>query len=243
MIVHTLTRLPGVMLRRAKRAARGAVRMTHDPAYRHVHLRVPGRKPTQWFQQDNSTCFDRFPELFAPHWSLMRQRPTSFRSVVRLGRRFSPFAAIFPMRKSGASNPGNIAQCNRDPRARGDEGLDFICKGNLRDEPTDHYSAIFCNAVIVDSYLRAKFPEVCTPHLRFEDFAVLVGEFRRCLIPGGILMLRFSSFRLADAPDGGAFELLTSMPLPEGKEQPLYGPDNRLVRGAVAEEAIFRRVL
>ncbi len=79
----------------------------------------------------------------------------------------------------------------------------------------------------------------CDHLIRFEDFAAAVADLHRCLKPGGLLAIRYSNFRLSDAPVGAQFETL--LRLDYNGDLPLFGPDSRLVEGAQYPDAVFRK--
>jgi hypothetical protein len=82
----------------------------------------------------------------------------------------------------------------------------------------------------------------CDHLLRFEDFAGTVADFRRCLKPGGLLIIRHNNFRLCDTPDGAEFETILQVKLQDqAQKTPLFGPDNRLLEGAEYPDAVFRK--
>jgi hypothetical protein len=81
--------------------------------------------------------------------------------------------------------------------------------------------------------------ERCDPYLDFADFERTVGDFARCLKPGGLLALRHSNFRFADTAVSGAFECV--MRLTFDPPTPLFGRDNRRLRGVSYKEVVFRK--
>jgi hypothetical protein len=80
----------------------------------------------------------------------------------------------------------------------------------------------------------------CDHLIRFEDFARAVADFKRCLKPGGLLIIRHSNFRLCDAPAGLAFETILRAPYRKPKT-PLFGPDNQLLPDLQYPDTIFRK--
>ena len=68
-----------------------------------------------------------------------------------------------------------------------------------------------------------------------------MADFKRCLKPGGLLVIRHSNFRLCDAPAGAAFETILRVKLPDtAKKTPLFGSDNMLMSGAEYPDTVFR---
>jgi hypothetical protein len=81
----------------------------------------------------------------------------------------------------------------------------------------------------------------CDHLIRFEDFAAAVQDFRRCLKPGGLLVIRYSNFRLCDAPAGADFETIFKVKAPPQQNLPLFGPDNRMLEGVSYPDTVFRK--
>ena len=114
-------------------------------------------------------------------------------------------------------------------------------RNSTHDEPTAAYDAIFCMAVLRHGDLGSPGVTRCDHLIRFEDFAHAVEDFRRCLKPGGLLVIRHSNFRLCDAPAGVAFEPLLRVKFSDrGGKTPLFGPDNRLMAGIEYPDTVFR---
>jgi hypothetical protein len=95
-------------------------------------------------------------------------------------------------------------------------------------------------AVLRDGRLRRGVTR-CDRFIRFEDFARHVEDFRRCLKPGGLLVLRSCNFRLCDAPAGAHFETIFHREIGAAAITPIFGPDNRLIAGATYTDTVFRR--
>jgi hypothetical protein len=83
----------------------------------------------------------------------------------------------------------------------------------------------------------------CCDHLiRFDEFARAVEDFRRCLKPGGLLVIRHSNFRLCDAWAGAAFETVLRVKNAEmTRKTPIFGPVNLLMVGVEYPDAVFRK--
>jgi SAM-dependent methyltransferase len=138
-------------------------------------------------------------------------------------------------------NRTSIAEARRRLAERDDAGISFDVASSLTGEADERYDAIFCMAVLRDGRLNRAGVTRSDPLIRFEDFAAAIEEFRRCLKPGGLLSVRYSNFRLCDAPAGAGFETVLSLPLPRGGILPIFGPDNRLIAGADYPDAVFRK--
>jgi hypothetical protein len=78
--------------------------------------------------------------------------------------------------------------------------------------------------------------------IRFDEFARVVEDFRRCLKLGGLLVIRHSNFRLTDAPAAIAFETILRVENAKtAKKTPIFGPDNLLMSGVEYPDTVFRK--
>jgi hypothetical protein len=113
----------------------------------------------------------------------------------------------------------------------------FAVAASTAAEPALSYDAIFCMAVLRHGDLAEA--ERCDPLLRFADFERTVGDFARCLKPGGLLALRFCNFRFADTDTARGFDTVLELPPLPGT--PLFGRDNRRLAGALDGQVVFRK--
>ena len=81
----------------------------------------------------------------------------------------------------------------------------------------------------------------CDHLIRFEDFARAIEDFRRCLKPGGLLVIRHSNFRLCDTAVGTEFETILRVKIPAAAKTPIFGPDNQLLPGVEDTDTVFRK--
>ncbi|MES2442068.1 MAG: class I SAM-dependent methyltransferase [Pseudomonadota bacterium] len=194
------------------------------------------------FQSSSETSRNRYPRIFA--FVQAQLGADSARRILSFGcaggdevftlRRYFPRAAI----RGIDINPGNIAACRR-LAPPDDPGLSFEAASSTAGEPANRYDAIFCMAVLRHGSLTLDTPR-CTPLLDFADFASTVADFHRCLKPGGLLAIRYSNFRLCDAPAAAGFE-----PVYRGVAHapiPLYGPDNALLPESSYRDCVFRKL-
>ena len=164
------------------------------------------------FQPYPYTQPDRYPWLFDFAASALKgvqsPRLLSFGcsrgdEVFSLRRRFAG-AAI----KGVDIDPLNIETCLARARALGDDQLSFAAGSNTRNEPTCHYDAIFCLAVLCHGDLTIRGAQRSEALLRLEDFERTVADLARCLKPDGLLLLHTTNFRFGDTAAADAFEVV-----------------------------------
>lgn len=230
----------------AFRVLRKLWRLATDRPYRSLiwlHL----LQPKGAFQPFNDTRLDRYPRISSfvqskigadSHAVILSYGCSTGEEVFSL-RRYFPRAII----KGLDINPGNIAVCRGRLRQTGDAAISFATASSTHGEASGAYDAIFAMAVLRHGSLGEPGVTRCDHLIRFEDFAAAVADFKRCLKPGGLLVIRHSNFRLCDTPDAAAFETLLRVDRPAGATQqtPLFGPDNCLLPGADYPDAVFRK--
>jgi SAM-dependent methyltransferase len=227
------------------RISRKLWRLTVDRSYRNlmwIHL----RRPRGAFQPFYDTKADRYPRIFS-----FAQSELGADSAVRILsygcstgeevfslRRYFPRAVI----KGTDINAGVIAVCRRRLKQTDDAALSFEAASSTDGEPAGAYDAIFCMAVLRHGDLAMPGVTRCDHLIRFEDFARAIEDFKRCLKPGGLLVIRHSNFRLCDAPSGAAFETVLRVGTPAtAKKTPIFGADNRLMDGIEYPDTVFRK--
>jgi SAM-dependent methyltransferase len=230
----------------AIRAMRKLWRLAVDRPYRNLMWLYLFR-PKAAFQPFNDTRADRYPRIFSFVQSVLGAdreiRILSYgcstgEEVVSL-RNYFPHAEI----RGIDINPGNIAVCRRRLKEAPDPAISFIVANSTVAEPVAAYDAIFAMAVLRHGSLGDPGVVRCDHLIRFEDFARAVEDFRRCLKPGGLLVIRHSNFRLCDVPAGADFETILRLKLPDtAKKTPLFGPDNLLMSGAEYPDTVFRKI-
>lgn len=232
------SRLVPYLAQKLRALARAVVNRT----YRHQLLARLGIA-RGGFQIDTTTFENRYPVIFDYVRSALGEpcdgRILSFgcatgEEVFTL-RTYFPSATI----KGVDINPGNIAVCRRRLAARRDSGLSFQVASSTEREPSGAYDAIFCMAVLRDGALGRPGIERCDHRIRFDAFARVIADFERCLRPGGLLAVRHSNFLVANTPSAEEFDVALIVPAPRGS--PVFGPENRLIEGAINHEAVFRK--
>ncbi len=227
------------VLRQPRRILRALRRLASDPAYR-GEWRARLKPAPGTFQPFGATRPDRYPVIFRCAAQLLPAatplRLLSFgcstgEEVFTL-RTYFPHAQI----KGVDINPASIKVAARRLARAPDPRLAFAVADSTAPEAAASTDAIFCMAVLRHGGLTDAAR--CDPLLDFADFARITADFARCLRPGGLLVLRHSNFRFADAPAYAGFEVAARVPTRGG---PLFGPDNRRLPGAVYDETIFRK--
>ncbi|HKD24135.1 MAG TPA: class I SAM-dependent methyltransferase [Rhizomicrobium sp.] len=192
------------------------------------------------FQPYTHTEPDRYPWLFrfaaeavadGPGTRLLSFGCSKGDEVLAL-RKYFPHAAI----KGIDIGWRNIARC----RARAPRGCEFSVASDTKGEPPESYDAIFCLAVLCHGDLTKFAAESCEPFVRFADFDATVGDFARCLKPGGVLFLHTANFRFGDSSAADGFEVLFEAPREEMAPDVQFGRDNRRL-DEVCRAVAFRK--
>jgi SAM-dependent methyltransferase len=227
------------------RAARALRRLIVDRQYRDlIWLRL--WRPKGAFQPFNETWLDRYPTIF----SFVESELGRDSEVTILSYGCSTGEEVFSLRhyfpraiiKGIDINPSNIAICRQHLKHTRDAAISFETASSTSAEPAVQYNAIFCMAVLRHGDLGLPGVTRCDHLIRFEDFAQAVEGFRRCLKPGGLLVIRYSNFRLCDAPAGAQFETILRVKHPDGaKKIPIFGPDNQLIEAVDYPDTVFRK--
>jgi SAM-dependent methyltransferase len=228
------------------RAARSLWRLVVDPSYRNL-MRLRLLPPTGAFQPVNNTRADRYPKIFGFVQSTLGA--TKKTRILSYGcstgeeafslRGYFPHAVI----KGIDINAANIAVCRRRLKENPDAAMSFETASSTEAEPAAAYDAIFAMAVLRHGNLGLPGVARCDHLIRFDEFARVVEDFRRCLKPDGLLVIRHSNFRLIDAPAGVAFETILCVENAKRTNKvPIFGPDNLLMAGVEYPDTVFRKV-
>ena len=227
------------------RAARSLWRLVFDRSYRNLMwLRL--LPPTGVFQPFNDTSADRYPKIFGFVQSTLGA-PTKIRILsygCSTGEEVFSLRGYFPhaVIKGIDINAANIAVCRRRLKDKPDAAISLETASSMEAEPNAVYDAIFAMAVLRHGNLGLPGVTRCDHLIRFDEFARVVEDFKRCLKPGGLLVIRHSNFRLCDAPAGIAFETILRVKNAEtAKKTPIFGPDNLLKVGVEYPDTVFRK--
>jgi SAM-dependent methyltransferase len=204
-------------------------------------------RPPGVFQISGNTAEDRFPAVFGFVRHELADRPSlrllsfgcSTGEEVFSLRRYFPLAAI-----DGIDiNPYRIRTCRRRLLERGgDAAVRFMVAGSTKRLTKSSYDAIFCLSVLRHGGLSEGRAARCDHLIEFAAAERVVGDFARCLKPGGFLAIVNSNFRFADMAVAASFDVAmqTDDERPRPRT-PLYGPDNRLLVGASYRDVVFRK--
>lgn len=217
-------------LRAVAHKGRNAVRHVGHLLYRSVRRPVPGE-----FQPYYYTLPDRYPWLFGFAATRIGSRPDlrilSFgcsrgEEVFSL-RKYFPSATI----KGVDINPRNIARCLARARAERCVNVAFEIAATTEGEATGSYDAIFCLAVLVNGDLTTSGAQRSDPLFHFERFEWMVGDFARCLKPGGLLLLHTTNFRFCDTVAARNFDVVYEADMKHMAPDVLFDSNNRLIIG------------
>jgi SAM-dependent methyltransferase len=227
------------MLRRIVHAGRHALWDVGHFLYRLVRRPAPGA-----FQPYYHTAPDRYPWLFGFAAACLGARREL--RILSFGcsrgdevfslRKYFPSAAI----KGIDIHPRNIARCLRRARAQRPGNVTFELAATTQGEPTSAYDAIFCLAVLVNGDLTTSQAQRCDPLLHFDRFERMVGDFARCLKPGGLLLLHTTNFRFCDTAVARDFDVVYQAEPRHLAPDVLFDRNNQLMNG---ERARYRAVV
>ena len=203
-------------------------------------------KPENLFQPFSLTAFDRHPKIFSFISERLRDIPAprllsygcSTGEEVFTLKKYSPKAEIVGI----DINPRNIATCKKKLSKSGGKKIRFKVAGSPKNEPDNHYDAVFCMSVLRHGGLGATLPENCSHLIRFEDFEKTVAGLCRIVKPGGFFVIRWSNFRFADTDSAPGFVTVYTTTEALRADMPIYGPDNRVMRGHSYNDVVFRKL-
>jgi SAM-dependent methyltransferase len=227
------------------RAARSVWRLFFDRSYRNLMwLRL--LPPTGLFQPFNDTRADRYPKIFG----FVQSTLGATEKIRILSYGCSTGEEVFSLRgyfrhaviKGIDINAANVAVCRRRLKEKPDAAMSFETARSMEAEPAAVYDAIFAMAVLRHGNLGQPGVMRCDHLIRFDEFARVVEDFKRCLKPGGLLVIRHSNFRLSDAPAGADFETILRVEHAKtANTVPIFGPDNLLMAGVEYPDTVFRK--
>ena len=187
------------------------------------------------FQPYYFTRPDRYPWLFGFAAERLGSRPNlrilSFgcsrgEEVFSL-RKYFPAAVL----KGIDVNPRNIARCQARVRAENPSNMTFEIAATTQGEATGSYDAIFCLAVLVNGDLTTSAAQRSDPVLYFDTFERIVGDFARCLKPGGLLILHTTNYRFCDTAAARDFDVVYETDPKHLAPDVLFDRNNRLMSG------------
>jgi SAM-dependent methyltransferase len=191
---------------------------------------VPGE-----FQPYYFTRPDRYPWLFG----FAAERLGARQNLRILSFGCSRGEEVFSLRKYFPAavlkgidvNPRNIARCRARMRAENPANMSFEIAATTQGEATGSYDAIFCLAVLVNGDLTASAARRSDPVLYFDAFERIVGDFARCLKPGGLLILHTTNYRFCDTAAARDFDVVYEADPKHLAPDVLFDRNNRLMSG------------
>jgi SAM-dependent methyltransferase len=219
-----------VALKGVARKGRSAVWNLGYSLRRAVRRPVPGE-----FQPYYYTLPDRYPWLFGFAASRIGARQNlrilsfgcSRGEEVFALRKYFPGAAV----KGIDINPRNVARGLARARAEKSASVTFEIAATTEREPTGFYDAIFCLAVLCNGDLTTSNAQRCDPLLHFERFDRMIGDFARCLKPGGLLLLHTTNFRFCDTSVARDFDVVYEADPKHLALDVLFDRNNQLMSG------------
>ncbi len=217
--------------------------LVHALRHSFFSMRYRVRRPMAGrFQPYRYTLPDRYPWLF--HFAATASDGRADCKLLSFGcsrgdevialRRYFPDAAI-----TGIDfDRHNIARCRariKDPKIR------FAIAAATEGEASQSYDAIFCLAVLCHGHLTISRAQRADPLLHFADFERMVGDFARCLKPGGLLLLHTTSFRFCDTAVAQGFDVMLEAEPRQMAADAHFGPDNLLLQGERYRAVAFRK--
>jgi uncharacterized protein YqjF (DUF2071 family) len=116
-------------------------------------------------------------------------------------------------------------------RAENPANMSFEIAATTQGEATGSYDAIFCLAVLVNGDLTASAARRSDPVLYFDAFERIVGDFARCLKPGGLLILHTTNYRFCDTAAARDFDVVYEADPKHLAPDVLFDRNNRLMSG------------
>jgi hypothetical protein len=119
----------------------------------------------------------------------------------------------------------------------------FVVAGSASDEPTEHYDAVLCMAVLRHGDLGYRPSASCAHRIKFEAFDNTVRELSRCVKIGAYLIIEHSNFRFCDSSSASQFVVVGTRDAPVApRPTPMFGRDNMRLEDQIYREVIFRKV-
>lgn len=218
-------------------------RIAVSPAYR-SEWRLMRARPDNLFQPYARTVFDRYPRIF----SFVRDCVPDSAAIRILSFGCSTGEEVFSLRRYFPQaeivgidiNSHNIEVCCKKLGRDRDSRIRFALASSAEDELEASYDAVFCMSVLRHGKLGVSHPETCSDLIRFADFEKTVTSLCRCIKPGGYLAIRGSNFRFSDIAAASEFDAVYRVNEAEPRtDTPLYGPDNKRLRGTIYNDVIF----
>ncbi len=198
------------------------------------------------FQPFPDTAFDRYPAFF----SFVKERLSGIEvpRVLSFGcstgeevfslHRYMPNAEILGI----DINPRSIEICNKRLKFLKGSPIAFKCAGLTDPALEGDFDAVFSCAVFRHGSLKSLRPQYCGDILDFGRFDETVSALCRQLKVGGYLVIWHAHFRFRDTSSYKYFRPVFNWSDEASRDNPVYGPDNRLLSNVQYSEAIFLKI-
>ncbi|HEY4124322.1 MAG TPA: class I SAM-dependent methyltransferase [Rhizomicrobium sp.] len=207
--------------------------------------RATRRQVVGQFQPYNHTLPDRYPWIFRHAVEALTEctTPRILSFGCSRGDEVFALADYFPRAEIRGLDidPANIARCRERVASAQTERLSFAAAATTALEPSENYDALFCLAVLCNGDLTNSGAERCDPIITFQAFERMVGDFARCLKPGGFLFLHTANFRFCDTAVARHFEVVLKAEPSQLARDVLFDRNNCLMRGARYQDVGFRK--
>lgn len=217
------------------------LRRALHPHYRAVR-RLEQTHPGQMLQPEATTGAGRYPEILAFVAQEMAQieRPQLLSWGCSTGAELLALHRAVPHAEiTGVDiNPRSLAIARRTVGGRAQ--ITLVQSGDPAELVGRSFDAVVCLAVLRHARLEEERPAACTAILPFARAQRLAEALAALVRPGGLLALWNVHFRLADMAIAADFPAVLTLDKGVSANQPLYGPDDRLLE-ATCTAAVYRR--
>lgn len=225
----------------AKRALLHSVKLATSPGYREAQRLSRSGRPGL-FQPENSTRWDRYPDLF--DWLKRRFSNAVTPSILSFGcstgEEIETIKFYLPTARIVGTdiNAGNLREAARKTKRFGDSVYLTDVATSLQYK--NGFDAVLCLTVLLDRRLRIEGRTECSDFITFAQFEETATALAKCVKLGGLLVIYGCNFRFSDTAISSDFDTNTGFQ-PEDRGTPVFGRDNRLLPGVHNTDAVFRR--
>lgn len=217
------------------------LRRTVHPHYRAVR-RLEQTHPGLMLQPEATTGTGRYPEIFAFVAKEMAgiERPRLLSWGCSTGAELLALHQAVPHAEiTGVDiNPRSLAIARRAIRGRA--RITLVQSGDPAELAGRSFDAVLCLAVLRHARLEEERPPACTVILPFARAERIVESLAGLVRTGGLLGVWNVHFRIADMTIAADFPAVLDLEKGVAANQPLYGPDDRLLK-ETCTAAVYRR--